>query len=150
MGTLLAYASVRARIGRFFSEEKLAIAPAAAFASASAATTASPTSCLGFVDANRTSLDFPAIQFFDGAFRSVIGRHLDEAKTSRAIGRAIDDDLRAVHLSRLGENIEQVLIRYSPRQIANVQSPTHYALLARSNGYPRRKLSVLSSRLWCG
>ena len=80
---------------------RLAVASTAAFA---ATTTASATagtaaSRLRFVDPKRAALDVPSVQAFDRAFRRIIGRHLDETETSRAISRAVDDDLRAVHLS---------------------------------------------------
>jgi hypothetical protein len=81
---------------------RLAVASAAAFAAttASATTTAgSAASRLRFIDPNRAALDVPSVQAFDRAFRRIIGRHLDETETSRAISRAVDDDLRAVHLS---------------------------------------------------
>jgi len=77
---------------------RLAVASTAAFASA---TTASGTAAsrLRFVHPNRAALDVPSVQAFDRAFRRIIGRHLDETETSRAISRAVDDDLRAVDLS---------------------------------------------------
>src|ERR1700694_1267591 len=83
---------------------RLAVASTAAFASATTAT-ATPAAAgtaasrLRFIDPNRPALDVPSVQAFDRAFRRIIGRHLDETETSRAISRAVDDDLRAVHLS---------------------------------------------------
>ena len=80
---------------------QLTIAATAAFAASAttAPTTAAGAPRLRFVDPNRPALDVSAVQAFDRAFRRFVGRHLDEAEPSRAVSRAVDDDLRAVHLS---------------------------------------------------
>ena len=79
---------------------RLAVASTAAFATTTAsATTGTAASRLRFIDPNRAALDVPSVQAFDRAFRRIIGRHLDETETTRAISRAVNDDLRAVHLS---------------------------------------------------
>jgi hypothetical protein len=51
---------------------------------------------LSFVNADRASLDIPAVQFLYRRLRSFIGGHLNETKPPRAISRSIDYDLGAV------------------------------------------------------
>src|SRR5260370_25122642 len=99
---------------------------APAFATTAATTTGSAAGRLCFVDANRTALDVAAVQALDCAFGRLIGPHLDETESSRAVGGAVDDDLRAVHLSCFGKYVEQILVGHSPSQIPNIQSAAHY------------------------
>src|SRR5271170_5465607 len=114
---------------------------AAAFATAATATCAAAAR-LRFVDANRTALDVAAVQFLDCAFGRLIGRHLDETESPRAIGGAVDDDLRAVHLSCFRKYVEQILVSHSPSQIPNIQSAAHYPSPCAFPSAPRRPASV--------
>src|SRR5271170_1441624 len=119
------------------------VASAPAFATTAAAGSAgSAAARLRFVHANRTALDVATVQFLDCAFGCFIGRHLDETESPRAIGGAVDDDLRAVHLSCFRKYVEQILVSHSPSQIPNIQSAAHYPSPCAFPSAPRRPASV--------
>src|SRR5207248_1865600 len=96
-----------------------------------AAAAAAVAARLGFVHANRASLDISSVQLLDRRIRRFIGRHLDKSEAARPVRGAIDYDLRALDLTRFRENVLQILIRHRPSQIPYVQSSAHYLLPAR-------------------
>jgi hypothetical protein len=102
-----------------------AAAEAAALAAASTPAAAPTTASLRFVDANRPPFQIPAVELLDGGVCGFIRPHLDEAESARSIGGAVDDNLRALNLACLGEDLLQILIAYTPSQISNVQSAAH-------------------------
>src|SRR5271157_2142849 len=109
--------------GRSVEGRSLAIAASAAAAGTTASVAAAAGLCL--VDPNRAPFQISAVELLDGGIRGLIRSHLDEAKPSRSIRRAVDYDLRTLNLARLGEEFLQILISYSPSQITHIQSAAH-------------------------
>jgi hypothetical protein len=98
---------------------------ARATASTVTASTTTASSCLRLVHADRAALDIASIEFLDRNVGSFVGRHFDETKATRAVGRAVHDYLGAIDWSGFRKRVLQILIRDSPGQIPYVQSAAH-------------------------
>src|SRR5262245_16456189 len=114
-------------------------APAAATVSTAAAVPATAAAArlagLGLVDRQRTALEVEAVERLDGGVGFLVVRHFDESEPPRAVGLAVHDDLRAGHLPVLREDLEQVVRRAAPGQVADVDILRHtQRTLSRAGG----------------
>ena len=78
---------------------------------ATAAATGSTTTAaalLGLLDGNLASLDVTPIELLDRLAGLVLGRHLDEAESTRATGFPVSHDLRVRDGAEPGEQVAQV------------------------------------------
>jgi hypothetical protein len=95
-------------------------------ATASARSTAATARCAArLVDANPAALEIGIVQGFDGAGRIGGFRHLDEAESARLAGELVSYDDRALHLSRLLEELGKVFIGNCVGEIAYIQLGGH-------------------------
>jgi hypothetical protein len=105
--------------------------PAAAATAAAATTTTEATATtflagLGFVDAERTTVDVSAVQRLDRALGILLGCHFDESKTTRATGITVEHDLDVCDLAAVPfKGGAQGILGGLEGEVANVQSRSH-------------------------
>jgi hypothetical protein len=93
---------------------------AAATTTATAATSTAFFAGTGFVDGQRPTAMFLAVEGVDCVLGFFIGRHLDESESLAAAGIAIIDDLRRNHLAVLAKQLLQLGAINLVAQVANI------------------------------
>jgi len=83
---------------------------------------------LRFVDRDGTAGEFFALESFNGGFSRPAVRHLHEAKAARAPGFTVSNDVDLFHSTILLEELAEVLISGSIREIANKDVHTKFLM----------------------
>jgi hypothetical protein len=82
-----------------------------------------------FVDGERTTIDFLAMEFRDGRLRFFRRAHLHKTKAAGTTRHAIIDHLDPGNIAGLGKEIGQVIFRHAEGQVAHIQFHAHFFLL---------------------
>jgi hypothetical protein len=109
-----------------------ATATAAAAVSAAATTTAATTTTpvLGLFHGDLATLHVTAVELFNGLACLLLVRHLNEAEPARTPGLTIGDDLGVGDGAQTRKQLAQVELGDAVRQVANVESRSHFFLAA--------------------
>lgn len=97
---------------------------AAATAAATAKAAARRTILLwpGLVDGQSTTGKLIAVERLDRGVGRFLRLHLDETEATRTPSVAISDDIRRINLTRLTEQLLEILLRHAERKVAYVQT----------------------------
>ena len=78
-----------------------------------------------FVDGERTIVVIGVVERFDRPLGFLIVFHFDEAETARASSVAVGDDLGAGYFPEFAEQIDEVVGRDPPNQVADIDVLSH-------------------------
>jgi hypothetical protein len=100
-----------------------------------AATTAATVSLWPrFVNRQITTAEVSAVKLFDGCCGAVLRRHLDEGETTRTACVAVFHYRSRFDFTSLCEEVAQFIAGGAEREIAHIESDTHFFILFESKG----------------